>query len=638
MKKFLLLLICSVLINTLPAQVGINTESPDEKAILEIVNSEKGILIPRMTEAQRDEIKPTSVNQQSLLIFNTDEDCFNYWHKIEKEWKSLCGKIGKAIFTINCDAVKVAGEYKNGEALGGANYVTVIVHVTKPGTYSIAATVTDPKLENGYYFTTSGEFLSTGTYTIIVPGMGTPAKYTTPNKDNFTLALNGVRVNGEESACTFDVEVKNSAIKPRYTMTCSGTKVFGEYYEEQALNGSHYIEVVLAVESTSFGATYEIETNEVDGIKFKGSGVLTSSPQTVRLQGEGVPFANTTKKMYIKSNSESSTATCLANVYIIIPPKRILTIGNATLYGYNFGNVGAASNKMITDPLNFGPLTNSIVRYSGFKNKGTAFGSNNWNGTDDGRTIINMPDAYANVYEADLALLLTTGKAGFPPVDIVSIGYDYAITASVAQKLAAFVNNGGILLACCESQAGNQNLLRAIFNKQDITTVNGGANNPPGAIYQFESKEDPILNGPFGNIGGLYWGEDITNTYYATNLPLDEVVLYTSNKNINSTTSVAIPNAATAFRHRTLPFVWVGDGGFNSNDNNVTTDGTLCPFRLRSKTISGTTYLNFPGIRENYGSPSGITKYPVYNAIFTANAIAWCIKTADELKRSQKEQ
>ena len=38
------------------AQVGINTNTPDASSALEIESTTGGILIPRMTEAQRDAI------------------------------------------------------------------------------------------------------------------------------------------------------------------------------------------------------------------------------------------------------------------------------------------------------------------------------------------------------------------------------------------------------------------------------------------------------------------------------------------------------------------------------------------------------------------------------------------------------
>lgn len=57
------------------AQVGINTTSPDNSSIIDISSTDKGMLIPRMTSAQRDAIfNPAN----GLLIYNTDSDEFQF--------------------------------------------------------------------------------------------------------------------------------------------------------------------------------------------------------------------------------------------------------------------------------------------------------------------------------------------------------------------------------------------------------------------------------------------------------------------------------------------------------------------------------------------------------------------------------
>lgn len=62
----------------LSGQVSINTTGspPVATAMLDISGSGKGILIPRMTASDRDLISNPA---QSLLIFNTTSNCYNYW-------------------------------------------------------------------------------------------------------------------------------------------------------------------------------------------------------------------------------------------------------------------------------------------------------------------------------------------------------------------------------------------------------------------------------------------------------------------------------------------------------------------------------------------------------------------------------
>ena len=59
------------------AQVGINTNTPDASSALEIESTTGGILIPRLTETQRDEIvAPTT----GLMIYQSDETAGFYYY------------------------------------------------------------------------------------------------------------------------------------------------------------------------------------------------------------------------------------------------------------------------------------------------------------------------------------------------------------------------------------------------------------------------------------------------------------------------------------------------------------------------------------------------------------------------------
>jgi hypothetical protein len=67
--KQLFTLLAAVLLNaTTYAQIGINNENPDASAALDITSTTGGVLVPRMTAAQRDAISAT----QRLIIFCSD--------------------------------------------------------------------------------------------------------------------------------------------------------------------------------------------------------------------------------------------------------------------------------------------------------------------------------------------------------------------------------------------------------------------------------------------------------------------------------------------------------------------------------------------------------------------------------------
>ena len=68
------------------AQVGINTNNPDASSALEIESTTGGILIPILTETQRDAI---SAPATGLMIYQTDQTAgfyfydVNVWTKID---------------------------------------------------------------------------------------------------------------------------------------------------------------------------------------------------------------------------------------------------------------------------------------------------------------------------------------------------------------------------------------------------------------------------------------------------------------------------------------------------------------------------------------------------------------------------
>ena len=72
------------------AQVGINTNTPDASSALEIESTTGGILIPRMTETQRDAIvSPAS----GLMIYQTDQD-FGFYFYNGTGWTKIDGVAG----------------------------------------------------------------------------------------------------------------------------------------------------------------------------------------------------------------------------------------------------------------------------------------------------------------------------------------------------------------------------------------------------------------------------------------------------------------------------------------------------------------------------------------------------------------
>lgn len=567
MKNIFLILFCFLTIGVC-AQSGINTYdiNPNSALHIEAPNKDKGLIIPRLTKVQRDAI-PTTNAEDGLTIYNVDEECINYWSKTGKEWKSVCGKLGKATFTFNCETdVTIEGSLIEGKELNTSNYLSVKVNVTKPGEYTILGSTT-----NGYSFYHTGNFLNTGIYTIRIPGQGIPK---VKGIDSMSFTNNGVEIN-----CVKQVEVLSGA--GTYTMKCGTATSKGVYKVGVELTTDNFIELPIMVDKVG---SWSITTNTVDGISFKAAGTFsTTGSMVVKLYGQGTPTSTVKKSMKLTSNSlgEVST-TCSVDVIVVIPKKKILALGLNNVYGYTFGK-NTSSYKMITANTNFGTLPNSVVKYEGFDE------------------VIQGGDVTSGAANLEEWLL------GPDAVDIMITAYNTYFNNAMVDIVIQYLAKGGVVIAYSDNinDASSNLLLRGILSDPSLRTVpSGGA----GTSYQLSNDINPFTNGPFGNIAGKYWGEDASTT---VSIPSGSA---NSNMNVLSRDS---KGNIVAFQHTKFNLVWVGDGGFNSGDSSTAAGATACPFKLDTN--------NFPVFRPAFGAG----RKDVYNAVFTANVLAWAIEQAE---------
>ncbi len=69
-----------------------NGNPPDASAILDVSSTTKGVLIPRMTTAQRNGITPIGMSQKGLLVYDTNLDQF--WYFDGTQWMPIMGFTG----------------------------------------------------------------------------------------------------------------------------------------------------------------------------------------------------------------------------------------------------------------------------------------------------------------------------------------------------------------------------------------------------------------------------------------------------------------------------------------------------------------------------------------------------------------
>ena len=103
--------------------VGINT-APDNSAVLDVVSTSKGILIPRMSSTQRNAIASPA---NGLLVFDTNTQSF--WYRLSSGWTELAG----GAFTNMGGTVRSTGNHATDDFVFG----TTTLPINDPSTATL---------------------------------------------------------------------------------------------------------------------------------------------------------------------------------------------------------------------------------------------------------------------------------------------------------------------------------------------------------------------------------------------------------------------------------------------------------------------------------------------------------------------
>lgn len=615
------------------SQVGINTEKPNSLTVLDVTNvvtngeiDPKGIMIPRMSVEDRDKIDvSTPANANSLLIYNTDENCYNYFSSTDAKWKSLCGDMGRAEFTINCTEGEALGAYNKGQALDGSDLIKLEVEVTKAGSYAISI-----PSDNGYFFTELGVFPEIGTFTIYVNGSGTPKESGIKANKIYNYSIDtgcAVNVNVLGDAATYDMSCALSTPTQIQNDPTTTTGVFGSYKVGVAVNPTDNF-IRMKVNATTLGS-WEASTNTVDGLSFSGSGEFTQlGDNFIVLKANGTPTTSYDKICNVFTNTVGGeNNSCNVVVKMTIPKKRIVDFGSS---GYTLLSASTTNGfgNVFKNSANFGEDNYSIVKTV----------------TPE---LINGGNGY--IRSSDIKKYIDPTQPA-TLCDIVVFGYGAEISSDIIPDLINYLNNGGVFFYFNEhmnsggNYDNNYKFVQQLFGDNTIAFVGGGSNNVyqhTGAIMQLPNVNDPILNGPFGDLRGKYIGDDRGNNDFIVTSTFSPLYIdwsynsldYSGDAenptgspsagNANQTTNgVAYPAGSVftaGFKAKNFYFFWSGDGGFattivgNTNDTGYPGGITASP--------------NYVPIPKAYGW--GTNKLDVINSQFVANLVAWGMYVAD---------
>ena len=129
MKQIFTLLAAVVLTATTYAQVGIGTTTPDASSALDITSTTKGLLIPRMTETQRDAISSPATG---LMIYQTDGTVGFYYYN-GSSWVEVAAT--SKTYSVNTFYAELGG---------------YVIEVNSDGTHGLVVAMQDQGTSNWY--------------------------------------------------------------------------------------------------------------------------------------------------------------------------------------------------------------------------------------------------------------------------------------------------------------------------------------------------------------------------------------------------------------------------------------------------------------------------------------------------------
>ena len=129
MKHFFTLLAVVLLTATTYAQVGVGTTTPDASSALDITSTTKGLLIPRMTETQRDAISSPATG---LMIYQTDGTVGFYYYN-GSSWAEVAAT--SKTYAVNTFYAELGG---------------YVIEVNSDGTHGLVVAMQDQGTSNWY--------------------------------------------------------------------------------------------------------------------------------------------------------------------------------------------------------------------------------------------------------------------------------------------------------------------------------------------------------------------------------------------------------------------------------------------------------------------------------------------------------
>ncbi len=547
MKRFLYFLLCLFLTYNVSAQVGINTDNsdPDASAMLDIKSTNKGILIPRMSSTERQQIMEPAVG---LMVYDSTAQAFYYFNGMG--WlELLSGSVTLLADADNDTKIQVeegvdedmirfdiAGEETwrmNGTRLEPSNEGKGIFIGESAGANDSLLTESSPgnfiSTSNIFLGYKSGEQSGTGLYNI---GIGEE----TLNLGDSMLANIGI---GYQSLSNTHLSVGNVGIGLRslYKLEDGEVNIALGYNAVSNLtkgNGN------VAIGALTMGIAKEGNRNVALGYE---------------AMGENLELENNVAIGYRAGYGDDNTVSTTNNVWIgnragfYSEGSGNVFLGSSVGASYswrNFNNRLAIDNSSTNTPLLYGEFDNDLLRINGTLNINNAFSFPTADGTI-GQLL--QTDGSGNITWASVSGINTLNN-----LSDADNNTKIQVEESADEDKIRFDVNGIEALVIHQNTAGET--LLEIPNSQFNTFfgVDAGAVNVPSAT---DGKENSFFGHSAGKVNTT--GED--NTFIGANAG-------TSNTTGDRNTFVG--NTAGDSNSTGTLNVFIGDEAGRSNTNGWT--------------------------------------------------------------------
>lgn len=581
------------------AQVTIGMgEAPEKGALLQLkdtVSREGGItattgglLLPRVNLVNRAELYPfykqgaadytgkakeiAMLNHCGLVVYNlnrTDEFSPGPYYWDGEQWNIFRAETGNATFDqVNCTDIIVKGVYIKGMPVTFENYLTVNLNVIKTGVFSFSAVS-----GNGYSFYVTAMAFNEGPMSINVPCQGIPADIQTDK-----LSITGIDV---AAGCQPEVQVLFPVAE--YSLNCSSTVVNGQYIKGVPATSSNTITLNVTVASPG---SYSITSPLTNGVCFSASGNLSVGTQPVTLICSGSPTINTDFVVTIHANTLQGNNSCDVTVPVILPSMTFAVIGGKD--GRDIYSWAALPRlSALTAGDSFGP--NGTVKIASLTKL--------WLADDVDIAATHLKN---DAQKPDVVLYFTSNA---PP------------NVAITDALVDYIKKGGcVIYGSSDKRPLDVNILmEGIFGISPAVTQTGGAQDDD--VYPVSHlPDDPVVNGPFGNLSGRYWGEDnnTEGSVIITQLPPNSVQVCTARSASKTSQN---PGYSIVWYNDPYNFVYFGDST-GAATNNTSTNEYPSAFNSSGLPIS-----------KIYGPGSTLNQF-VYNSALELNAVAWLLRKA----------